>query len=337
MTQEQLFSPIDRTYLQIEHGSETRHFILPSYQELKIDVNDLIPKKTNHNYIHLILSFLYNQLHGTVLSFFHIKNPKDDETPIESATQIFASLLASPYVPLWKRAIVHPKIYSAEIYLLNQSVYFYLTLTKSDTFVHSLITSAFPQSILQKTTDPMHGIIKSKHIAVAEMKLNSFFYLPIKTYQDFKDVDPLSSLVGFLSKQDPDINIGIQILCMPTTFNWQHKSVEAAKVLSYDATADKYGQNPQKLLMMRKASFQGGKVAIRLIAGSDKHSDPMSFLRNLGGTFGSFSLGEGNQLVFKRPLLFKKRLFNHTKNRSFFMNEHKYQVLNAPELPLISS
>ncbi|MBP6044974.1 MAG: type IV secretion system DNA-binding domain-containing protein [Microgenomates group bacterium] len=267
------------------------------------------------------------------LSFFHIKNPKDDETPIESATQIFASLLASPYVPLWKRAIVHPKVYSAEIYLLNQSIYFYLTApTKSDTFVHSLITSSFPQSILQKTTDPMNGIIKSKHIAVAEMKLNSFFYLPIKTYQDFKDVDPLSALVGFLSKQDPDVHIGIQILCMPTTFNWQHKSVEAAKVLSYDASADKYGQNPQKLLMMRKASFQGGKVAIRLIAGSDKHADPMNYLRNLGGTFGSFSLGEGNQFVFKRPLVFKKRLFKHTKNRSFFMNEHKYQVLNAQEL-----
>ncbi len=267
------------------------------------------------------------------LSFFHIKNPKDDETPIESATQIFASLLASPYVPLWKRAIVHPKIYSAEIYLLNQSVYFYLTSpTKSDTFVQSLITSAFPQSILQKTTDPMQGILNSKHIAVAEMKLNSFFYLPIKTYQDFKDVDPLSSLVGFLSKQDPDVHIGIQILCMPTTFNWQHKSVEAAKVLSYDSTADKYGQNPQKLLMMRKASFQGGKVAIRLIAGSDKHKDPMTYLRNLGGTFGSFSLGEGNQFVFKRHIFFNNRLLKHTKKRSFFLNEHKYQVLNAQEL-----
>ncbi len=283
------------------------------------------------------MKVLYNQIEmANSRSYFHIKNPKDDETPIESATQIFASLLASPYVPLWKRAIVHPKIYSAELYLLNQSIYFYLTAPSSaDTLVQSLVTSAFPASILRKTTDPLLGVMNAKHTAVAEMRLNSYFYLPIKTYQDFRDVDPLSSILGYLSKQAPDMRLGVQIVCMPTTFNWQHRSVEAAKTLAYDPTADKYGQNPQKLLMMKKASFQGGKVAIRLIAGSDEHTGLMSSLRSLGGTFGSFSLGEGNQFVFKRPLLFKKRLYSHMKQRSFFLNEHKYQVLNAQELATI--
>ena len=52
------------------------------------------------------------------LSHLQIRNPKDDETPIEAGTQIFASLLPS-YIPLWKRWYLHPKTYAFEIYLIS--------------------------------------------------------------------------------------------------------------------------------------------------------------------------------------------------------------------------
>ncbi len=266
------------------------------------------------------------------LSHFQVRNPKDSETPIESATQIFASLLSYPYIPLWKRPILKPKTYSFELYLINQAIYFYITSpSESETFVQSLVNSSYPQSLLQKTTDPMHFIFKSKHISYGELALNSYSYFPIKTYFDFKDIDPLSSLIGFLSKQPADIKMAIQILIDPATFAWQDRAVDAAKKMAYDPNAEKYGMNPQKQTVLRKAAFQGGRALVRIMTASDDKST-MPYLRNLAGTFGNFSLGEGNQFVFKRRYLFKKNFAQRIQHRSSYFFERKSQVLNAQEL-----
>ncbi len=267
------------------------------------------------------------------LSFLQVRNPRDDETPIESATQIFASTLPHAYVKWWKRLLYPPKVYAFEIYLLSQTIFFYVATPKeNEVFMQSLITSAFPNSAVKKTTDPMDILLKSKYLAAGEVSLSSSFYLPVKTYYDFKDIDPLSSLVGFLSKQPKEVKMGIQILVTPATFPWQSHAVDAAKHMVYDSTADKYTQNPLKLLIMKKASFQGGKALIRLIAGSNMDMPLMPFVQNLAGTFGSFSLGEGNQFVFKRPLVFKEHLLKRIKNRSTYYFERKEQILNAQEL-----
>lgn len=240
------------------------------------------------------------------LSHLQIRNPKDDETPIEAATQIFASLLPYPYIPLWKRFFVQPKTYAFEIYLISQTIYLYASVPSStETFVTSLISSSYPTSTVKKTSDPMDLIFKSNKLSFGEVVLNSYTYLPTKTYFDFKDVDPLSSLLGFMSKQPANLKMAIQIVITPAYFPWADYAISAAQKLSYDQTAGRYAQNPQKQLIMRKASFQGGKAAIRLLVGTTNNSDPYPYLNQLAGTFGSFSLGEGNQYVFKK-IIFSK-------------------------------
>ena len=174
------------------------------------------------------------------LSHFQIRNPKDSETPIEAATQIFASLLPYPYVPLWKRPILKPRKFSFEIYLLSQTIYFYITTPSSaDTLVQSLLTSSYPQSLLKKTKDPLDMVLNSKSISEGELVLNSYVYFPIKTYGDFEDIDPLSALVGYLSKQPADLKAGIQILVEPARFAWQDRAVVAAKKISYHQNTQK--------------------------------------------------------------------------------------------------
>ncbi|OGK09966.1 hypothetical protein A2767_01835 [Candidatus Roizmanbacteria bacterium RIFCSPHIGHO2_01_FULL_35_10] len=133
-------------------------------------------------------------------------------------------------------------------------------------------------------------IFKSKYLSVGEVVLNSYPYLPIKTYFDFKDIDPLSSLVGFLARQEAHIKMGVQILITPASFPWQEMAVTAARHQIYDEPSMKYTRSPQQLLMMKKSSFQGGKALIRLIAGSNTTTPLLPYLHNLAGTFGSFSL-----------------------------------------------
>jgi len=271
------------------------------------------------------------------LSHLQIRNPKDDETPIESAAQIFASTLSYGYIPWWKRPFLKPKTYAFELFLLNQTVFFYVTTPKeNEVFIQSLISSAFPTTAIKKTTDPMDIIFKSKHIEVGEVALNSYCYLPIKTYMDYKDIDPLSSLLGFLSKQDAQLKMAVQILVTPASFAWQDEGVEASHHMVYDKNADRYTQNPQKLLIMQKTSFQGGKALIRLVVATDNNHLPLtSYRQNLAGTFGSFSLGEGNQFVFKRPLFLKDWLLQRIKNRTTYFFERRHQILNAQELATI--
>ena len=267
------------------------------------------------------------------LSHLQIRNPKDDETPIESGTQIFASLLPS-HIPLWKRWFLHPKTYAFEIYLISQKLYFYVTTPSvSETLISSLVQSSFPTSTVKKTSDPMNLVFKSPRFSVGEVVLNSYSYLPTKTYFDFKDVDPLSALLGFLSKQPAHLKFAVQIAITPAYFAWADDAVTAARHLTYDETADKYGQNPQKLLIMKKASFQGGKAVIRLVVGSTTNEiDPYPYMVNLAGTFGSFSLGEGNQYGFKKRIFFKQALIDRIKARKISFFEHKGQILNAQEL-----
>lgn len=281
------------------------------------------------------------------LAHLQIRNPKDDETPIESASQIFASLLPVPYISLMKRLMHKPKVHAFELFLLGQTVYFYATTEKqNETLVASLIASSFPNSFIQRTDDPLELVLQAKNIAIGQMCLNSYPYLPIKTYMDLKDVDPLSALLGFMAKQDPQVRMAVQILITPASFPWQKQAVAEAGHMILDtnqtgkadaltgAVTGKYAQNPQKLLMMQKASFQGGKALIRLVVGTDT-AQPQPYLQNLAGTFGAFSLGEGNQFVFRKPLVFKDALLKRIKERTTYYFEKQRQILNAQELATI--
>ncbi|MBP7832690.1 MAG: type IV secretion system DNA-binding domain-containing protein [Candidatus Levybacteria bacterium] len=270
-----------------------------------------------------------------------VKNPKDDETPIQAATQIFSSVLPYPYIPLWKHAYSKPTPFAFEIFLINQTVSFYVAApANKETVASSVISSSFPKSRVIKTTDPMLEVLKAKHIAYGQMVLNSYSYLPIKTFADFEDVDPLSAMLGFLGKQTENVQMAVQILVTPATFAWQSNAVKQAGHMILDTPgsatdpADKarYAQNPQKMLMMQKAAFQGGKAVVRLIVGADSIPEAKHELANLSGTFGTFSLGEGNQFVLKKPRIRKKLLLERIKSRQTGLFEKRQQVLNAAEL-----
>ncbi|MBI2430392.1 MAG: type IV secretion system DNA-binding domain-containing protein, partial [Candidatus Levybacteria bacterium] len=279
------------------------------------------------------------------------RNPKDDETPIAAATQIFASCLSHSHVPLWKRLWVKPHVYAFEIFLINQTVYFYVTTDETqETFVASLIAASFPTSSIEKTDDPMTALFQSKTIGVGQLKLDNEFYLPTKTYADFEDIDTLAALVGFLAKQQAEVMMCVQILITPASFDWQARAVKKAGRMIVAAEETKtpvteatgavtsasphYARDPQQLLIMQKASFQGGKTLIRLVVGTDTQN-PKTYLHNLAGTFGIFSHGDGNEFQYQRSIFRKNALIERIKKRKTYFFEKRRQILNAQELSTI--
>jgi len=227
-----------------------------------------------------------------------------------------------------------PPIFSFEIVLINKSIHFYVTVPKiHQQYMTSLISSAYPVSFISETEDPLNQVVSSKHIAVGEMKLAGQYYLPLKTYADFS-IDPLTSLIGFMAKQSEDVTMAIQILVTPASFAWQSSIARQTTEVKKGGTGEE-GPSVEYVLpkaqMVKKASFQGGKAVIRLMVGSNT-SSPMSFLHDLAGTFGSFSMGEGNQLVLKKPLIRKQTFLNRIKERQTPLFERRYQIFNSQEL-----
>ncbi len=276
-------------------------------------------------------------LHMRQFSHLQIRNPKDDETTPEAATQIFTSLFPS-HVSLWKRLYKKVNTYAFEMYFINQTIFYYATVPlETEAFVKSLITSSYPLSKTQRTTDPMDIVFKYPNITVGEMVLNSYFYLPIKTFADFKATDPLISLLGFLSKQDSLTRVAIQLIVTPAHFNWQSRALGSGKMEKTDALTGKSTMvaNPDanKSLIAQKAGYNGGKAAVRLVvSSSDKARNLMPLMHNLAGTYGGLSAGEGNQFVFKKPLFRADKLLQRIKERRMTFFERRNQILNAQEL-----
>lgn len=270
-----------------------------------------------------------------ILSHLQIKTPKEDETSIEAATQIFASLLTSN-VGLFSRMMNKPDHFAFEIYLINQTIYFYVTSPKgAETLMSSLISSSYPQSAIQNTTDPLDIILKSPEVGLGEVVLTNSFYYPIKTYADFSDIDPIAALIGFMSKQDPSIRIGIQIVVSPASFNWQSRVLGSATKMVTDPTTGQQvekANDVNKSLLVKKASYHGGQASVRFICTTpDKTIPPLPILQNLAGTFGLFAQGEGNQFGFKK-VKNKTTFIKNLKNRHMGTFENRYQILNAQEL-----
>lgn len=263
------------------------------------------------------------------VAHLQIRNPKDDETPVEAATQIFSSIL--PGSISWSKGLFSaPVPYSFEMFLLSQRIYFYISCpTDKQKFIKSLITSAFPNSVTQRTKDPLDFVFKSKSVHASEIVLNNDFYLPIKPYSDFNKVDPLAPVLGFLARAGEHETASIQVLVSPATFKWQ-KQAQQMTEKSGEEDDQKY-KNVKANLVTQKTAYQGGKVLIRMITGADSVKDAKVFNQNLAGTFGAFSLGEGNQLVYSGKGN-QKTLVRRIRERSTTFFERRTQILNSAEL-----
>lgn len=262
------------------------------------------------------------------LSFLQIKNPKSDERSAEAAQQIFSSLLSRPYVPVWKKLAYGVNHYAFELYLLSQTVYFYITSpAKQELLVKSLIQSSYPSAAIQKTTDPMDLVLKAPHIAFAHLTLQKNPYLPIKTYDEFKEVDALAPLIGFLSKQDPSIRLCLQVLITPAGYPWQSAAQSLAKP---QGTGTAPQLNPTAVA--KKTSASGGKAVIRLTVGADSKAILDDLMYSIGSTFGVFSSGEGNSFGVKKVVWGKEAFKKKLLSRNSGIWEYPQQILNAKEL-----
>lgn len=222
---------------------------------------------------------------------------------------------------------------SLEIAVYDQTIHFFVSIPEQyKEFLESQLVSQYPKALVVKSKDYLPRLFEDPtQVSMGQLKLSHGFLFPLKSYDTFKEVDPMSSLIGLLSKAGKDDVMSIQFLLVPVSRAWQSKGHRAI----HNKEKDKEGvtiTNPYTKVFTEKVKFHGFKVAIRLAMKSATLEESKHHLFTIANSFASFNNPEGNSLVFKRPLLWqKKRLMGAMLHRSRFFVPSR-QFLNIAEI-----
>src|SRR3989339_1752098 len=148
----------------------------------------------------------------TTHTLLELRIGRDAEHTPETATQLFSTL---PHLHnnLFYQLIGKQEYLSFEIFVRRQVIYFGIFVpTRLEEYLRGTILASYPEvMIIEPTSDPLldffteNGkLISPNLVKTGSLGLNNADYLPMKTYLDFKEIDPLASLLAFLSKSQPD-------------------------------------------------------------------------------------------------------------------------------------
>ncbi|HRN96304.1 MAG TPA: hypothetical protein PLD54_02565, partial [Candidatus Levybacteria bacterium] len=261
-----------------------------------------------------------------------IKTPRTSEETPENMVQMLSSFtgLMNKVFLFYKKGIP----LSLEIAYVNQQIHFYIVIPKGyQPFVESQILSQYPRTLITKVQDYISEVFSvnpttnsGAQIRFGRLMQKGPYYLPLKTFRDTKDVNPLSSLLGMLAKLPLEDSVLIQYLLVPTNSKWQSAALSAVQPTK---TADGTSvPNPHASIVPTKTAEHGFRVGIRLLV---KSPNP-SLYSQLATSFSVYNNANGNSLGTQRTYPWQQdKLYQSILKRS---GEYvpKYQILNLSEV-----
>ncbi|HSX09305.1 MAG TPA: DUF87 domain-containing protein [Candidatus Saccharimonadales bacterium] len=221
---------------------------------------------------------------------------------------------------------------SLELAVLDQTVRFFVTIpTHFAPFLESQIIAHYPKALLTRVPDYLPDIMNNEQsLSIGQIKLKHGALYPTRVFSEFKDVDSLSSLLGLLSKSQPQDQIVIQFLLVPIGHAWQRKGERSIAHKETDTTGAAH-VSPYSKSITQKISVNGFKTAIRIAVATESLVRSEQLARTIGNSFAIFNNPSGNSLVYRDVYLWqKKRLFESMLIRSRrFVPQ---QILNVEEL-----
>lgn len=262
-----------------------------------------------------------------------LRLPRESEETPEAMASLFAAFANHLRSSFLVRLLGKEEPLSLEIAVYDQIIRFYVCLpTQYQTYFESQLSAQYPKVTIIASPDYLSSWAdKPQDWVGGQLKLAFQSHFPLKVYSDFKEVDPISSILGALSKVEKYEKMLVQILLLPSGKGWQRKAARVLQkgIVSSDGTTKAH---PQAALIEQKVGLPGFKTAIRLMVASASKSQGQATLRNLAGSFGALTHGEGNSLVLLRPAFWQeKKLLRSIFNRTPAYFPHN-QVLNTAEL-----
>lgn len=243
-----------------------------------------------------------------------LRTGRDSEHTPETAAQFF-STLPKLHNHLGYKLLGKDESLSFELLVQNQTIYFLAWVPdRLVSYLTSLLTSSYPEIMITPlASDPLENFQPEKsathfadqlstYLAAGHLKLKRPDYLPLRTYVDFHDIDPLATVLSTLSQAKPADRMVVQLVVAQDNDRWRY----------VDPT------QPQQELITKKLKSTTLRCAIRLLVTADSQERANLLLETLGTAFGSITQSEGNAFKLRRPLLSKKGLRNALIRRSFY-------------------
>lgn len=266
------------------------------------------------------------------LTIFEIRVPKDNEYTPENAASFLASLVGGGGQSAIGKLMRRPRLaaLALEIVTKNQRIHFQIAVpSQAAAYFESQILAQYPSCILTRTKDPLPDLLAKTQDQVSfttgQLVLTASYYYSLRTFKDFKDVDPMASLLGYLTKAEPEEFLFFQIVLAPAPSGYQ-KTPKAIIDRGIPAGKDRTLPHPDKRLFEEKITEKGFLVGLRLIA-PDKQK-----LYGMLGSFGVYTRSGGNSFMLKEPSFWQKKGFIKSIQTRSINFLPKYQYLNVSEL-----
>ncbi|MBP6989792.1 hypothetical protein KBB48_03410, partial [Candidatus Shapirobacteria bacterium] len=272
-----------------------------------------------------------------------IRLPQENEFTPESMSSLLSNFVQMSHLSFFNRILgKKPTIISLEIVLQKGQIHFYVAIPKdsnnSDTeFFRAQILAQYPSAITKDSQDYLSSFLQGgmsegsenrKNLFTSQLSLSRPYTYPLKTNRDFRDTDPLTSVLSPLVRSNNAEDFSLyQILLSPPPKNWQSSIIS---VIQNGIIVDKekgFRQaHPDKQVFETKIQYPGLLTQINLL------SNNSTLLNSLSSSFGIFTSPRGNFIKTSSPNFFNKnKLQKSIFARSFFSGLSN-QILNVEEL-----
>lgn len=266
-----------------------------------------------------------------------VRLPQDNETTLESMSSLFSNFTQFAKQSFWQRlSRNHSTIASLELVLLDGQVHFYVvTPTTEADFFRSQILAQYSTAIIKDSKDYLEpflqpGLAKNQKAFVSsQLSLARPYAYPLKSAKDFRDTDPLSSVLAPLSRSPTITDFFLyQIIISNAPKNWQNSIISTIQNgIVVDKEKNFHQAHPDKAVFEVKVQFPGLLTQINLL------SNNSTLLTSVSSSFGVYTSPRGNFIHTVSPGIFtKNKLLKSIFNRQISLNT---EILNTEELAVL--
>lgn len=271
-----------------------------------------------------------------------IRLPQDNEFTPESMSSLLSNFVQMSHSSLLEKILRKKStITSLEIVLKDGQIHFYVAVPAANLeFFRAQILAQYPTAITTDSPDYLsqaetpltdaqnNGPEPAKPLHFSQLTLAKDFKYPLKTNRDFRDTDPLSSVLSPLARSPLDSDFFIyQILLAAPPKNWQGSIISLIQNgILIDKEKGFRQAHPDKAIFESKIQFPGLLTQINLM------SNNPGLLNSLSSSFGIYTNPRGNFLKSSQPgILFRKNLQKSLFKRTFLPGLST-QILNVDEI-----
>ena len=272
-----------------------------------------------------------------------VRLPQDNETTLESMSSLFSNFTQFTKKSFWQKIIGKKHtIASMEIVLLDGQIHFFVTAPESTAdFFRTQVLAQYPNAVIRETEDYLAKYMSplsrgetpanagERGFTFPQLSLSRPYSYPLKIAKDFRDTDPLSSVLAPLSRAvNPADFFLYQILISNAPSNWQSSIIS---IIQNGILVDKekgFRQaHPDKAVFETKIQYPGLLTQVNLF------SNNPGLISSVSSSFGIYTSPRGNFIRTVTPGFFtKNKVLNSIIKREISVNN---QILNTEELAVL--